>query len=70
MLHAAASVDKSALHPLKIFVIRLTFNPWRCEMKSYDEQKAVMEAIQQLKAKVVDYNDTEMIYDISTLKEV
>ena len=29
-----------------------------------------MEAIQQLKAKVVDYNDTEMIYDISTLKEV
>ena len=31
----------------QFYNIKLTLNLWRCEMKSYDELKAEMEAIQQ-----------------------
>ncbi len=38
---------KCAGTPLKIYNIILKLNLWRCEMKSYYELKAEMEAIQQ-----------------------
>ena len=45
--HVEVSLEKFAFHPVNIFNIILTFNQLWYEMKSYDELKAEMEAIQQ-----------------------
>ena len=50
--------------PYQIYNIRLTFNRWRCQVNSYDELKAEMEAIQQ---QMVEAKKNERA---NTLKEV
>lgn len=52
------------IHYTKIYNIRLTHNRWRCEMKSYDELKTEMEAIQQ---QMVEAKKNELA---NALKEV
>lgn len=51
-------------HYKQIYKIRLALNQWRCEVKSYDELKAEMEAIQQ---QVVEAKKNERA---NALKEV
>jgi len=46
--HIAASVENTRCSSfLKFYNVRLTLKLWRCEIKSYDELKAEMGAIQQ-----------------------
>ena len=45
--HVKVGVEKTCFPTiLQIYKIKLTLNQPRCEMKSYDELKAEMEAIQ------------------------
>ena len=65
---STADVEKTCFSTDKlIYSMRLTLKRWRCEMKSYDELKAEMEAIQKQMVEAKKNERTNALKEVKRL---